>query len=434
MLEGRHPPVRRSPSGFVTMTDPAAAFPAPSAHPSRADTLLSGTAAFLAAALGLCAGLAPRGLPVWIILATLTALAAVIRWRVPVFSLSSRAGAALTAAFLGLAAVSLLWTPAGRAPATLAELAYIAAAALLVGGAVTVLTPAAAERLGLAAVTGLVVGIVLFAVESNAGFPLYHLFHRSGADPATQAFNVPKRAAAALAVLVWPAALVLHHRRGGRAAAGLLALLAVVSLGQTSRSALAGLAVGGFVLLAVRQWPGDAVRRVLAAVTLAAFAGAVPAALVAERAAHLSDSEWLFHSARHRVEIWDRAATKILEAPLLGHGLDSPRAVPADGVTSKFEAMDNTLLPLHPHNAFLQVWFELGAAGAVLAAGLLLLVLRGIGRLPAGDRPFALALYAAGLTLSSTAYGIWQAWWMAALMGAALLTALAVRSPWRRSP
>ncbi len=415
------------------MTDPVAAPPAPYARPSSIiDSTLSVLAVFAAAALGLCAGLVPRGLPVWINLVTLTALAAVIRWRTPVFPPPSRTGATLTAAFLGLAAASLLWTPAGRAPATLGELAYIAAAALLAGVAISTLAPAAAERLGLAAVAGLAVGIALFAVEMNAGFPLYHLFHGGKADPASQAFNVPKRAAAALAVLVWPAALVLYHRWGGRAAAALLAFLALVSLSQTSRSALAGLAVGGIVLLAARRWPGAAVRRGLAAVTVLAFVGAVPAALLAERVAHLSDAGWLFQSARHRVEIWDRAATKILETPLLGQGLDSPRSVPAGGVTSKFEPMNTTLLPLHPHNAFLQVWFELGAVGAALAAALLLLVLRAAGRLPAADRPFALALYAAGLTLSSTAYGIWQAWWMAALMGAALLTALAVRTPRRR--
>ncbi|MCW2245766.1 O-antigen ligase [Azospirillum fermentarium] len=415
------------------MTDPVAADPAPSFRRFSADTVLAALAVFLAAVLGLCAGLVPRGLPVWINLATLTALAALVRWRaMPLPSPGGRAGAAVAAGFLGLAAASLPWTPAGRAPATLGELAYIAAAALIAGAAVRALVPATAERLGLAVAAGMTVGIVLFGVETNADFPLYHLFHGGKADPRTEAFNVPKRAAAALAVLVWPVALMLYHRWGARAAAAVLVLMAAVSLGQSSRSALAGLAAGGLVLLAVRRWPAAAVREGLMAVTVAAFAGAVPAALVAERVAHLSDAGWLFQSARHRVEIWDRAATKILESPWLGLGLDSSRAVPAGGVTSKFEPMDNTLLPLHPHNAFLQVWFELGAAGAVLATALLLLVLRAVGRLAAGDQPLALALYAAGLTLSSMAYGLWQAWWMAALMAAALLTALAVRSPWRR--
>lgn len=424
--------------GFVTMTDPAAAPAAPSSSRRfSVDTALPLVAVFLAAALGLCAGLVPRGLPVWINLVTLTALAALVRRHLPLPappSATGWAGAALTAGFLGLAAASLSWTPAGRAPATLGELTYIAAAALVTGTAVRALAPATAGRLGLAVAAGVTVGVVLFGVETNADFPLYRLFHGGNADPQTQALNVPKRAAAALAVLVWPAALVLYHRWGARAAVALLVLMGLVSLGQTSRSALAGLAAGALVLLALRRWPAATVRRGLMALTVAAFAGAVPAALVAERVLHLSDAGWLFHSARHRVEIWDRAATKIIESPLLGYGLDSPRTMPAGDVTSKFEPMDTTLLPLHPHNAFLQVWFELGAAGAVLATALLLLVLRAAGRLPAGDQPLSLALYAAGITLSSTAYGLWQAWWMTALMGAALLTALAVRSPWGRQP
>jgi O-antigen ligase len=66
-----------------------------------------------------------------------------------------------------------------------------------------------------------------------------------------------------------------------------------------------------------------------------------------------------------RVGIWRYVCARILEQPWIGHGLDASRAV-ADRI--QVRELNMRAVPLHPHSASLQIWFETGAAGAVLAA------------------------------------------------------------------
>ncbi len=70
-------------------------------------------------------------------------------------------------------------------------------------------------------------------------------------------------------------------------------------------------------------------------------------------------------SAGHRLLIWSFVGDRIAEHPLRGWGLDSSRAIPGGRDPIR---PDETWLPLHPHNAPLQLWLELGVPGAVLFA------------------------------------------------------------------
>jgi O-antigen ligase len=67
----------------------------------------------------------------------------------------------------------------------------------------------------------------------------------------------------------------------------------------------------------------------------------------------------------------------------------------------------------HPHNAALQVWLELGFAGAALMMILIVLVLRAILALNRAIRPYALAFFASVVAISLVSHGAWQAWWLA---------------------
>ena len=73
-----------------------------------------------------------------------------------------------------------------------------------------------------------------------------------------------------------------------------------------------------------------------------------------------------------------------------------------------------------------RILLTLGAALALAAALLLLL---GTGRMERRMQPFALALFASGLAMASTAYGIWQAWWMGGMLASGLMLRLAARTP-----
>ncbi|HZK90581.1 MAG TPA: O-antigen ligase family protein [Stellaceae bacterium] len=122
-------------------------------------------------------------------------------------------------------------------------------------------------------------------------------------------------------------------------------------------------------------------------------------------------------SAWHRLEIWSFAGSRIAERPLLGWGLDSSRAIPGG---TALTPDGHQWLPLHPHNAPLQLWLELGVPGAALFAlfaARLWLALGAVAWPP---------LYAAaaggslvtGLVVALGSYGIWQEW----MIGSEFLT------------
>jgi O-antigen ligase len=81
---------------------------------------------------------------------------------------------------------------------------------------------------------------------------------------------------------------------------------------------------------------------------------------------------------------------------------------------------------LHPHDGALQIWLELGAVGAVLAAAFWFLTLR---RLTREARDLGAVAVAAScavyLLFGALNFGVWQEWWLAlgalVAVGAALL-------------
>jgi O-antigen ligase len=143
-------------------------------------------------------------------------------------------------------------------------------------------------------------------------------------------------------------------------------------------------------------------------------------------------------SAAHRVLIWDFATARIADRPVLGWGMEASRAIP--GGTDTFEAStldrfgltsatereafarpSSQRLPLHTHNAPLQLWLELGAVGAALAAGLVVAVMLAAGG--SGIAAAAVGSAVAGVATGQLSFGVWQPWWVASLLLAAVVAA-----------
>ena len=144
---------------------------------------------------------------------------------------------------------------------------------------------------------------------------------------------------------------------------------------------------------------------------------------------------WLPESARHRVVIWHATAEQIHRSPFLGAGIGSARvlreAAAREGLTApgtRFQLSPS----LHSHNAYLQVWYEAGAVGALILLGLGLVVLRSLTRPPADMQPYLAATFAAGALLIATAYSIWAPWFMASLTMASIFAALGAGLPERK--
>ena len=89
--------------------------------------------------------------------------------------------------------------------------------------------------------------------------------------------------------------------------------------------------------------------------------------------------------------------------------------------------MRRLVLPLHTHNASLQILLELGAVGGLLSFALLWLLAARLENLTLPSRVFGQALYAATLTISMVSFGLWQNQWLAMMISAALLVPLTAR-------
>lgn len=237
--------------------------------------------------------------------------------------------------------------------------------------------------------------------------------------------------------LLWPAIILAIHdpNRYRR-------VVAYVSLGlgaaiiffygshQTSQLAL----LGGLVAYGFANWFNRAA--VLMAVTgiwSAAVLLAVPIALLVFHA-NLHQADWLFHSARHRVVIWGTAAEEVMRSPVIGIGADATRVAMRKAVSNTVQAKPKRDLGRfesgyanHAHNVYLQVWYELGAIGALLFLSIGLLTLQAIAKLQASAQPAAISMFVTTSLLIGFSYSMWQTWFISALGLAIALFAIALR-------
>lgn len=233
--------------------------------------------------------------------------------------------------------------------------------------------------------------------------------------------------------------MVFGAGRAGRIALALAALALGVAavLAGASNSAKVAMLAGCVVFLLVYAMPG------LLRLTMWGSAAAVlamPWALdVMPPRPMIEQSGASLQSIVHRTYIWDFTIARIKERPILGWGLDASRRMPGgdDKVTvSGFNKagapgagrveMTGQVMPLHPHNGALQIWLELGALGAALTAGLILLAAESLRKLRLSRAAAAASAgsFAAGLIVALVSYGIWQGWWLAALFLMAAVPAL----------
>jgi O-antigen ligase len=311
--------------------------------------------------------------------------------------------------FLALSIASAAWSDYG-ALRQAAKIAVLVPLGLLFTAAA-----AADRRLTRAAgVAAFAILAILLAVEALWSLPL-----NRAAQPETASGELLRnvsRGATLLLALTFPAAATLMAR-GGR---------------TWSRLGLLALAAGGFISLQFGQFAN----------TLAFAAGLIAffTAFAAPRLAVWStiavllawllaapfatpfissyfDPAQLPYSWNARLEIWSYICERIREQPWIGHGLDAARA-------------HEPQVPVHPHSASLQIWFETGVLGALFAATLFIVRGRALARGAGGNRPAAAAAAGALAALGVVAnlsYNLWAEWWLAAFfvaagMAGALLT------------
>ncbi len=344
--------------------------------------------------------------------------------------------AALLAALVLWGAVTALWSvdPARSLTLALKLAAHSIAGLILLAGALS-LEGDDVWTLERALLIGTVVGAALLGIEILGGGRINETLRGAIQGEGSQfiysvAFNRP---ASVLAILAWLVAFALLRRCAWIAALAAVAIALFLLTRLENAASVLGVIVGAVVFAAAFASFGRTVRVLTVLVVLGGLSAPFLATAIGDGRVLGAVGSSLSVSHLHRLFIWQFAGERSLERPLSGWGLDGSRAMPGrsaevGGAVDAMQPTDSTAgggftqtpleaLPLHPHNAMLQIWLELGLPGVLIALGIVVLGLERFRRLGAGRAEAAAAAggIAATLVIALLSYGIWQTWWLSVL-------------------
>ncbi|MGZ8409868.1 MAG: O-antigen ligase family protein [Hyphomicrobium sp.] len=271
------------------------------------------------------------------------------------------------------------------------------------------------ERLAQAVIAGFALLVFFLAFEFLTGGSIVRMALPAKYAEQPWIYVVVSRGSVFMALMLWPTLLAFHHfrcRMGVVAAiAGAIGIAFLTRHGATKLGVATGLAT----LASVSYFGRRAV----------VFIGSVCIALVLSMPllalGSLSPQSWqavaerLKLSAVHRLYIWQFVAERVWERPLFGWGFDASSHIPGGNTLAP---IGKPLISLHPHNAALQIWLELGAVGTALFALLIAATVLKLARSDADrfTQATATAALATSFAVASLSYGIWQSWWLGSLV------------------
>lgn len=316
-------------------------------------------------------------------------------------------------------------------------------AGLALAAAACALDRDGARTVARVAVIGLCVAQALALFEILTGGLLVHTLFgvRNFDGPGRFVLN---RGSTILALGTWPALWLLRHcgwRRWKAIAAAMAALTFYDVTHLASQAAAGGFVLGGLVSM-VTAFIGRAGPRIGAALLIALLL-AMPG-LTRFIPDPVYSWEHYYHlmknSTHHRLTIWRFTGERIAEHPIRGWGLESARDIPNGEVALRLTHQDpgeeeiltlEQMMPLHPHNLFLQWWLELGLPGALLVSAIVwAAACAASAQRTRWSVGLAFATLVVAFGVSAVSYGAWQMWWTATLwMMAAFCTVAAKLDP-----
>jgi len=374
----------------------------------------------LCLSMGLIGVIASKGIVLLVSLVGLAGLAAWIFGNRPDLFLP-RLPAAAVAALIAWAAISAFWTLDGTQAATLClRLAGLCLAGFIMLHITNYTAPEIRERLKKALLIGyglgLLVLIIGYVYVERTGDSLWSSFYN---DPLTTLNN----GAVVMALLLWPVAAIVWYRIHPAATVLLFSAIIGGFLFLSSGAALLSI-VSGLIAFFLVLFYGRPAGLTIGAV-IAVFFLIAPTMTEFERRSGIFEDyvSALPSSTEHRLLMWDFVTTKIDEKPLFGWGMDSSRHLPQED----FRLSPNTeIMPLHPHDAALQIRLELGWPGVIIAAGLIFAVFWSM--LIADTAPWTMAVRSgaavAYLSVGAVSYGVWQNWWIATAWALAAIVSI----------
>jgi O-antigen ligase len=325
-------------------------------------------------------------------------------------------GVALVAALAVWACVSFAWSPLeGRLFAIhrYGDVEALTAPKLLlqallytgfVYGALR-LPPDQRDRALRFAAVSAVVTLAMLLIEAAEGGMIYGLLNSSHGHPLRA--DLAKRDAArgcyGMALLFWPLAVASWGRVPAAVPIGVAVGTAGSALMLGVDAPAAALLLSALVFVGVRASPRLGAWACLVVVALHFLVAPLVFLTHGHAAAAADLPDGVGKESWHvRIGIWRFASNLIAHRPLLGYGLDASRVYPDH-------------IPMHPHDAALQLWLETGVLGALLAAlfwGWLFYRIREAGRQDATWTATACATASAYLLVGAISFGVWQEWWL----------------------
>jgi O-antigen ligase len=352
--------------------------------------------------------LAPRGVAALLSLAGLSAAGLLMSSRGSRLNPAVSRAAILLGCLLVWGALSALWSVDPMRSLTVAVrltgLFTVGITLLAATGSIT-----APGRLTLLSVVGLALGVGMALTELMTDGALSSYFSDRAYQPARL-----NQASISFAILCLPISGILVCR-GYKLPGTLLAVATAATVCFLAGTAAKAALITGLPMALLLYRGGPTVARAAAVISTIIIVTAPLTFARLERLPVLTEgADDVKLSAGHRLLIWSFAGDRIAEQPLVGWGLDSSRAIPGG---EDLIRPGETWLPLHPHNAPLQLWLELGVPGAVLFALVIALAWWVL-----AEAHWALLFFAAAGGSLTTAfvgcfatYGIWQEWWLGTL-------------------
>ena len=326
-------------------------------------------------------------------------------------------GAAILLTLLAWALVSMSWSPATpahpdfyhyKSVEALVGIKLVLELGLYASFAASMrqVRDTVAARASLFLALGFSVLMVLMVVEAIDGAALYQWI-KAATHQKTRpdlAFRNVARACYVAVVLFWPVTLRLRRVH--------LPVFAAIFVGGLGLSVIIFNLDAPILALLLAALVFFGVQRLGRGVIWALIVGSVIYFATAPLVAHIVTGALHPHelpgqigkqSWAARLDIWRFVSAEILQNPLRGWGLDASRTWPSN-------------IPLHPHDAALQLWLELGAIGPLLVALFWAWLFTRIAATVDEDRNTAAAAAASAtayLTIGALSFGVWQEWWLA---------------------
>jgi O-antigen ligase len=279
-------------------------------------------------------------------------------------------------------------------------------------------------RLKQLALKVLVWGSILFGVillvEFATDAMLYERLHIAFYEPIRHDLaQVNVAHATFILAVLWPLAFAAAART--RTPTWLLAPIPLgfvaAALRFGSDAPVIAVLLSALVVLATLRWSRGAPRALAGLAVVYSLAAPLVVWLVRASGDYTAIQHVIPLSWSERMGYWSHAVDWIKDHPLRGWGIEASR-------------MFGPGIVLHPHDDALQVWLELGAAGAVLVAGLWWLMLSRLARTRANIGAAGVAGAASVyLLFGALNFDTWHEWWLA--LGALVAVAAALLIPER---